>query len=452
MNQVLIVDDESDIRGLLAEILEDEGYSALQASNVSGALVHLANIIPALVILDIWLEGSQMDGMGLLQIIKKDFPSVPVVMISGHGNIETAVQAIKLGAYDFIEKPFKSEKLTILVKRAIEAGLLIRENSVLKRQLFPQELVGSSKEIQKIRGTIKTFARTNSHTFIVGEPGTGKNTIAKIIHSTSQRSARALTVWHTAGKSHTELSLELFGGLSNSNAALVEQAQGGTLYIDEITNIPLQLQKQFLQMLQNECFINPGMNKEIKSNIRVIAASAFDPMQSIKNCKLDDRLYYKLNIVSIEIPPLREHREDIQLMAEHFLSSLCKQFSIRGLAISDEAYSIMLAYNWPGNSRELHNAIEWLIMLAINGRKDIISHDMLPYEIVSSVSGRYRGINASANIFLTKSLREARDIFEREYIQAQLQKFNGNIAKTASFIGMDRAALHRKIKALLSNE
>lgn len=451
MVSILIIDDEIDIRELISDILEDEGYTTYSAHNAASALEKINNVIPQIIILDIWLEGSHMDGIGLLKNIKLKLPQIPIIMISGHGNIETAVQTIKLGAYDFIEKPFKSEKLLILIKRALETNQLIEENNLLKQKSKKLELIGTSKIISNMRTAVRAAAVSNSRVFITGGAGTGKATVANIIHYMSKNAGLPFITWHTTNKSFEDLNSELFiflDMLDNHNISVLEKVNSGTLFIDEITDIPIILQSKLLNIIQSGYYVKPNDKKQYPFSARIIAASSKDVLSAIKNKQLDESLYYRLNIIRIDIPPLKDRKQDIKLLSEYFVKIFSQELNSTPCTISDEAYAVMQSYDWPGNIRQLRNAIEWLMIISANTANSKITQDMLPNDILQAINSTYNSINPMASNILSKPLKQARELFEKEYITSQLSKFNGNIAQTANFIGMDRAALYRKIKAL----
>lgn len=450
MSDILVIDDEMDIRSLIAEILKDEGgYSVSVASNAGSAIEQLAKTKPKVVLLDIWLEGSHMDGIGVLKIIKQKMPHIPVIMISGHGNVETAIQTIKLGAYDFIEKPFKTNKLLILVKRAIEASQMLQENFILKKKNDKLNFIGKSQTISHIRDAMHAAAPTNSRILITGESGTGKATIAQMIHNLSNRKNKNFVTWNTSNKSSETLMEELLGRNDQFWPCLLEQAEHGTLFIAELTYLPIDLQTILLHILQSGFFTKPGNSTQIPCDIRIIAASSKDLLQLIKVNKLNESLYYRINIVRLDIPPLRDRKEDIELLSEYFIKMLREEMGASSCRLSHDAHDMMMRYNWPGNIRQLKNAIEWMMIVSTNTKSEEISKNMLPSDILYEVVKQNdTSLNPMSTEIIQKPIKEARDLFEKGYIKAQLAKFNNNIAKTASFIGMDRAALHRKVKNL----
>jgi two-component system nitrogen regulation response regulator NtrX len=434
MSNILVVDDEVDIRDLVSDILNDEGYTTVRAGSAARAIEAITSESFQAVILDIWLEGSDMDGIGVLKAVKNLYPELPVIMISGHGNIETAVQTIKLGAYDFIEKPFKAEKLTLMVERAVNNYNLILENNLLKRgsddSLF--ELKFSSRALQAVIKCAKSAADSNSRITITGEDGVGKESLARYIHKNSHRSSKAFVVLNAFGINDENFEAMLFG--KSHEIGLLQRCKGGTLYIDEVTDLSPKVQSRFLSVLQ-----------DVKFDVRVITASSKDLGKAIDDGILNSSLYYRLNVLPLYIPPLREYTEDIGVLMEKFLNAFELQNSTEAISISSEAISALQLYSWPGNIRQLKNIAEWLAIMKSKDQKCIEVSD-LPAEIKSS-NNAIEQDNWVMSAF-AKPLKEARDNFEREYLKSQLSRYGGNISKTAIHVGMDRTALHRKIKAL----
>lgn len=447
MTDILIIDDEADIRDLISDILQDEGFTTTTVKNSAQTLEHLENgRAPKAVILDIWLEGSDLDGIGLLKHIKSNYPNIPVIMISGHGNIETAVKTIRMGAYDFIEKPFKAEKLIILVRRAIETSVLAAQNITLKQNYeVNADIVGNSKSIQSLRNAALLAAPTNSRVFITGEVGTGKEVLARMIHNKSKRGNHPFMIMQSASMSAEQLEDQLFGTHASSHG-LLEVCDGGTLFIDEISEMPLATQNKLLHFLQQNTFQRIGSGLMIRSDVRIIAASSKNIDDEVAAGNISQSLYYRLNVIPLHITPLRERKEDIKPIAEHTIQQHALQQG-RKILITDDAYSTLCAYDWPGNVRQLLNTIEWLIIMSQNSTAEI-DVSSLPQAIIDAVHNKHTKLNPLSSEIISKQLKQARDLFEKEYIIAQLDRFNGNISKTAAFIGMDRTALHRKIKSL----
>jgi len=453
ISDILIVDDEDDIRDLLSDILKDENYSVRTANNSDTALAALAERIPALLILDIWLHGSELDGLGILELVLKKYPGLPVLMISGHGNIETAVSTIKMGAYDFIEKPFKAERLLAIIQRALEHSRLKRENKELKlRGATETGLIGTSPIINQLRQAIEKVAPTHSRVLLTGAAGSGKEIVARLIHAKSRRSGGEFVVMNAGSLTPEKIEVELFGLEGNSPGGVAEKigvfekAHGGTLYIDEVADMPLETQGKILRFLQEQSFERVKGNRKIKVDVRVIAATNHDLMQEIANGNFREDFYYRLNVVPLKMPSLKERRDDIAELCSHFLR---RASEISGLAVrelSEDAIAVLQAYHWPGNVRQLRNMMEWLLIMAPGGSRTTIKSDMMPKELFETNTVALRPeVNSD---IMSMPLREARELFERQYLAAQINRFGGNISKTSCFVGMERSALHRKLKLL----
>ncbi|MCR9073000.1 MAG: sigma-54 dependent transcriptional regulator [Alphaproteobacteria bacterium] len=450
-NDILIVDDEADIRMLIGDILEDEGYDSRQAANSTEALDGIRRRMPSLVILDIWLQNSELDGLGILSAIQRDHPGLPVIMISGHGTIETAVTAIKKGAYDFIEKPFKADRLLFMVQRAIEAARLRRENDDLKRRTGTgTDLVGLSGGINTVRASIEKVAPTGSRVLITGPAGVGKEIVARRIHERSRRVEGPFVVLNCATLTPDRLETELFGtepgGSEPRTVGTLELAHKGTLLLDEVADMPLETQGKILRVLQEQSFRRVGGDTEVEVDVRVIAATNRDLQQEMSASRFREDLFYRLNVVPIRVPPLRERREDVPLLARHFVTQSAEASGMAARPLGEDAVAALQAYEWPGNVRQLRNVVDWMLIMAGGGARDPIRADQLPPEIGSATPAALRWEKGSEIMGL--SLREARETFEREYLLAQVNRFGGNISRTASFVGMERSALHRKLKSL----
>ena len=446
---VLVVDDEADIRELVSGVLEDEGYSVRSAGDSSAALEAMKDRRPSLVLLDVWLQGSRLDGLQLLQEIKRHDPSLPVLMISGHGNLDTAVAAIREGAVDFIEKPFEAERLLHLVARATETERLRRENASLRQQVaHDQVLGGNSVLINTVRATLKRVAPTGSRVLITGPAGVGKEVAARTIHQWSNRSTGPFIVVSAAMMTPERVEEELFGVEQEevSRPGLLEQAHGGTLFLDEIADMPLTTQGKILRVLTDQSYHRVGGQRAVKVDVRVLSATSRDLQQEIAEGRFREDLYYRLNVVPVRLPPLRERREDIPELANQFLARFAAERRIPAPTFSDEALAALQAHDWPGNVRQLRNIIERTVILAPCERVEVIEAEMLPPEILESQG--QAGVSSQAMMIMGSPLREARESFEREYLKIQIRRFSGNISRTASFIGMERSALHRKLKAL----
>jgi two-component system nitrogen regulation response regulator NtrX len=452
-HDVLVVDDETDIRALICGILNDEGYETRGAGGSTEALAAIRARRPSLVILDIWLQGSELDGLEILKIIRRDTPNVPVLMISGHGTIETAVAAIKIGAYDFIEKPFKTDRLLLFVERAIEAARLKRENEELRlRAGGDEELIGASTKISQLRQSIDRVAPTGSRILISGPPGAGKEVVARLVNKRSRRVEGPFIVLDSARLAPERFEIELFGaeaGAAGSDGArsvgLFEQAHGGTLFLDEVADMPPETQGKIVRALQDQTFNRVGGGK-VTVDVRVIASSSRELPLDIAAGRFREDLYYRLAVVPITVPALIERREDIPLLASHLQQRAATAARIAPRAFGDDALAALQSCDWPGNVRQLRNVIEWLLIMAPGEAHQPIRADMLPAEIGGTGPAAGRGDRAAEMMSLP--LREAREMFERDYLLAQVSRFGGNISRTAAFIGMERSALHRKLKSL----
>ena len=448
--EILIVDDEADIRDLVAGVLEDEGYAARTAADSDAALAALDERRPSLVLLDVWLQGSRLDGLDLLDEIKRRDPSLPVLMISGHGNLDTAVAAIRRGATDFIEKPFEAEQLLLLVGRATETDRLRRENATLRAQIGQEdELTGSSGAINAIRATLKRVAATGSRVLISGPAGVGKEVAARLLHLWSNRAQAPFIVVSAARMEPERVEEELFGVESNGELirpGLLEQAHGGTLFLDEIADMPLTTQAKILRVLTEQAFNRIGGQRIVKVDVRVVSATARTLSEEIEAGRFREDLYYRLNVVPVHIPALNERREDIPALVEHFLARFASERRVPTPTVTEDAVGALQTYDWPGNVRQLRNIVERTIILAPGDRIGRIELDMLPPEVLSDQARLAPG--EAARSIMGTPLREARETFEREYLRVQIRRFSGNISKTASFIGMERSALHRKLKTL----
>jgi two-component system nitrogen regulation response regulator NtrX len=447
---ILIVDDEADIRELVAGVLEDEGYETRTAGDSDSALAAISERLPSLVVLDIWLQGSRLDGIELLEDLKQRHPGLPVVMISGHGNIETAVAAIKRGAYDFIEKPFQADQLLLVVQRATENERLRRENEELRfRAGIETELTGSSTVLNNVRATLKRVAATGSRVLIDGPPGSGKEVAARLLHQWSSRASGPFVVVAAARLHPDRFEEELFGSEADSEpirVGLFEQAHGGTLFLDEVGDMPLPTQGKILRVLTEQMFQRVGGVRSVRVDVRVVSATARDLATEIANGRFREDLFYRLSVVPVRLPSLQERREDIAELAEHFLAKLAAERRIATPKVSDDAMAALQAYDWPGNIRQLRNVIERTLILAPPDRAGRVDADMLPPEITAEPAKLIP--NEAVRSIMGTPLREARESFEREYLRVQIRRFSGNISKTALFIGMERSALHRKLKAL----
>jgi len=403
---------------------------------------------PSLVLLDVWLHGSPMDGLEVLDAIKAREPELPVIIFSGHGNIDTAVSAISRGAMDFIEKPFEAERLLLLVERATETERLRRENAHLRQDFVAaEEFTGSSSSINQVRATLKRVASTGSRLLISGPAGAGKEVAARLLHSWSPRAPKAFVSVNSARITPERFENELFGEEQDGNLirpGLLEMADGGTLYLDEVADMPLSTQARILRVLTEQAFVRVGGVRQIRVDVRVVSSTSRNLEKEIAERRFREDLYYRLNVVPVQIPALSDRREDIPQLADHFFARYAAEQGVPAPAISDEAMAALQAYDWPGNVRQLRNVIERTIILAPRDQLSRIEAAMLPSEVVTS---RLEG-GSQMSTLMGAPLREARENFEREYLRVQIRRFSGNISKTASFIGMERSALHRKLKLL----
>lgn len=449
---ILIVDDETAIREVVADILEDEGYRARKAANSREALSEIERREPALVLLDIWLEGSEMDGVQILDWIRENHPDVPVIMFSGHGTIETAVAAIRKGAFDFIEKPFKSDRLLLAVQHALEANRLRREVAELRREAQRPELVGSSPAIARIRQLIERVAPANSRVLISGPPGSGKEVVARLIHLRSRRASGPFVVVNAALLEPERVDVELFGaepgfaGNERRIQGMFERADGGTLVIDEIGDMPLETQGKILRLLHEQRFTRLGGATSVEVDVRVLATTSRNLLREIEAGRFREALYYRVAVVPIEMPALADRRSDIPELVDHFMQRAARRLGMPPRPVTPEAMAVLQAADWPGDVRQLENTVEWMLLMTPGEPGSPIGIEGLPPTLArSSVAEMDPRTNGE---LVTMPLREAREHFERAYLQAQLQRFGGNVSRTAQFVGMERSALHRKLKAL----
>lgn len=454
---VLIIDDEADIRNLISDILEDEQYETQTASGDLEALAKLDEKVPTLVILDIWLQGSELDGLGILEIIKKKYPYLPVIMISGHGNIETAVNALKMGAYDYIEKPFTEDKLLVVVKRACEFSKLQKENAELRMYTSDsRRLIGNSNQMNLLKQMILRVAPTSSRILVTGPNGCGKKLVAKLIHEKSKRQAQPFIVFNPTGMSEEKVQLELFGEESKDifatprKVGVLELANMGTLFIDEISDLPINIQSKLLNFLQRNSFSRNGGKNMIKLDVRIISSTNKDLKEEIRKDKFREDLFYRLSVIEVKVPSLSERKEDIPMLSEFFIKYFHESIGLAFKQLSSDALVTMQNYSWPGNIRQLRNVIEWLLIMSNPEKDKIISSSMLPPEITNNFNIIESVKNESSSITEVTDLplREAREVFEKQYLSAQLLKYDHNITKMAAAIGMERSALHRKLKTL----
>ena len=454
---ILIVDDEDDIRDLIAGILEDEGFETRQAHDADSALNEIARRRPSLVYLDIWMQGSRLDGLQLLDVFQTQHPEMPVVMISGHGNVETAVSAIRRGAYDYIEKPFKIDRLLLITQRAMEATRLKSEVEELRGKANSQggDMVGVSTVLQAARGVIEKSAPTNSRIFISGPSGSGKGLAARLIHQRSPRAEAPFVEINCSLYSADEVQVVLFGrearektGTVRTEVGALERAHGGTLYLSEVAALPATAQAALLRTLVENKFNRVGGTVAVPIDVRIIAGSSQNVSQLIDDQTFRSDLFHRLSIVPLHLSPLKERREDVPALVDLFLDQIARMHNLKSLTIGPDAIAVLQAQDWPGNARQLRNSIERLLILIKDSQPEngLITAQMLPSDI-GEVLPTVGDTDQSAHL-MSLPLREAREVFERQYLMAQIERFGGNISKTAEFVGMERSALHRKIKSL----
>ena len=448
---ILIVDDEPDIRDLVGGILEDEGYQARTAANSDEALAAIQARRPNLLFLDIWLQGSRLDGLQILDSVKEAHPELPVVMISGHGNVETAVAAIKRGAYDFIEKPFKADRLVLVAERALEASRLKREVRDLRQRSVGNELiVGRSVAMNALRATVERVAASNARVLITGAPGSGKEMTARAIHAASARASGPFVTLNAATITPDAMETALFGVEGGTgrlrSVGVLEEAHGGLLYLDEVADMPRETQGKILRVLVDQNFQRVGGSTRVHVDVRIVSSTTRDLQVEIGAGRFREDLYHRLAVVPVRVPPLSERRDDIPELINFFMEQISGATGLPPRKVGEDAMAVLQVHDWPGNVRELRNNVERLLILAGGDPGTVIDADMLPAEVGSLVPSTPNG--AGGERLMGMPLREAREIFEREYLIAQIARFGGNISRTAEFVGMERSALHRKLKSL----
>ncbi|MDF3413695.1 sigma-54-dependent Fis family transcriptional regulator [Sulfitobacter sp. M57] len=447
MSDILIVDDERDIRELISDILEDEGFATRLAGNADDAMAAINTEPPALMILDIWLKDSRMDGIDILKTVKRDNPDVPVVIISGHGNIEIAVAAIRQGAYDFIEKPFNIDQLMVVIRRAMETSRLRRENQSLKqRETTSSEMMGQSAAFRALVGQLDKVTKSNGRVMLTGPAGAGKEVAARYIHANSGRADAPFVTVNCAGVEPENMEEMLFGRETAERGiepGLLEKAHGGIVFFDEVADMPLGTQSKILRVLVDQQFTRVGGSDKVRVDLRVISSTNRNLEEAIAADTFRQELYHRLNVVPIAVPSLEERREDIPLLAEHFISEFNQSQGLPQRSLSEDAIALMQTMVWPGNVRQLKNLVERVLILG-DGTGPIEARELPGEEQSSEEEGRVVLSSALA----TLPLREAREAFEREYLLTQINRFGGNISRTANFVGMERSALHRKLKSL----
>src|SRR5689334_15642598 len=428
-SEILIVDDEEDIRDLIAGILKDEGYDTRVAGDSKSALNAVRLRRPQLVVLDIWLQGSKLDGIQVLDTLKREQPDLPVVMISGHGTIETAVASIKKGAYDFIEKPFKADRLIHVVSRALEASRLRREVNELRLKTGDDsEFIGQSSAISQIRQAVDKIAPTNSRVFVTGPAGAGKEVVARLIHANSRRSGNAFVAINCATMAPSRIETELFGaeaGEGPRKTGMFELAHNGTLYLDEVADMPMETQGKILRVLVDQTFTRVGGQQRVQVDARVICSTTRDLRAETEAGRFREDLYHRLNVVPVRIPSLAERRDDIPVLVTHFMKRLSAAGGLPMRSIGDDAMAVLQTHGWPGNVRQLRNIVERLLILASDDATEAVTADLLPTDLASGMGG-----NKNGDLVISLPLREAREIFERDYLIAQINRFGGNISRT----------------------
>ncbi|GGG76835.1 sigma-54-dependent Fis family transcriptional regulator [Salipiger pallidus] len=448
MSDILIVDDERDIRELIGDILEDEGYSTRLAANSTEAMAEVNAEPPGLMILDIWLKDSKMDGIDILKTVKRDNPDIPIIIISGHGNIEIAVAAIKQGAYDFIEKPFNIDQLLVVIRRAMETSRLRRENSQLRRRdVEVSEMIGDSAAYRVLLSQLDKVTKSNGRVMLTGPAGSGKEVAARYIHAHSSRAQGPFVTVNCAGVEPETMEEVLFGREGQERGVeqgLLEQAHGGVIFFDEVADMPLGTQSKILRVLVDQSFTRVGGTDKVRVDLRVISSTNRDLDAEIAAGTFRQELYHRLNVVPIAVPSLEDRREDIPVLAAHFIEACNKSQGLPLRELSDEAVALLQTMVWPGNVRQLKNLVERVLILG-EGTGPIDARE-LPQE--STPAGDEEGRVVLSGTLATLPLREAREAFEREYLLTQINRFGGNISRTASFVGMERSALHRKLKSL----
>lgn len=447
MSDILIVDDERDIRELIGDILQDEGFETRLAANSDDCMKEIDDAVPSLMILDIWLKDSEMDGIDILKHVKREHPEVPIIIISGHGNIEIAVAAIKQGAYDFIEKPFNIDQLMVVISRAMETSRLRRENATLKRSgVSDLEMIGVSTAFKQLKSNLEKVTKSNGRVMLTGGAGVGKEVAARFIHAGSDRNDAPFVSVSSANIEPDRMEEVLFGRESPERGiekGLLEEANGGVIYFDEVADMPLGTQSKILRVLVDQRFTRVGGTAQVSVDLRVISSTSRDLAVEIANGTFREELYHRLNVVPIEVPALEKRREDIPELAAYFIEKLNREQGLPQRALTEDAAAMLQTMAWPGNVRQLKNVIERVLILG-DSTGDIEVTELPAEEGARGDDGRAVLSPAIA----TLPLREARELFEREYLLTQINRFGGNISRTATFVGMERSALHRKLKSL----
>lgn len=446
MGDILIVDDEKDIRELVSDILVDEGYSTRLAANSDETFEALNADPPMLIILDIWLKESKLDGIDILKHVRLNNPDIPVVIISGHGNIEIAVAAIKQGAYDFIEKPFNIDQLMVVISRAMETSRLRIENASLRvKDVTSSDMIGNSAIFKGLKQQLDKVTAGNSRVMLTGPSGSGKEVAARYIHANSDRAKGAFVSVNSASISADKMEEVLFGTESRENgieSGLLEQAHGGVLFFDEVADMPIGTQSKILRVLVEQQFSRVGGSDKVRVDMRVISSTNRDLKAEIESGNFREELFHRLNVVPVSVPSLEARRDDIPMMAEHFIEELNKSQGLPKRKLSVKALAHLQTRDWPGNIRQLRNVLERSLILGTE------SGDIQADELLVKEASSQENSNALGGNLIGLPLREARELFERDYLVTQINRFGGNISKTANFVGMERSALHRKLKTL----
>ena len=449
MNDILVVDDERDIRELICDILRDEGYTTRMAGNSDDCMAELNRAAPGLMILDIWLKDSNMDGIDILSHVKRDNPEVPVVIISGHGNIEIAVAAIKQGAYDFIEKPFNIDQLLVVIRRAMEASRLRRENASLRRQdVREAQMVGAGTAFRGLKSQLDKVTKSNGRVMLTGGPGAGKEMAARYVHAHSNRADAPFVIVSSASIQPDEMEVKLFGRETADRGVeqgLLEQAHGGVVYFDEVADMPPGTQSKILRVLVDQSFTRVGGTAKVRVDLRVISSTSRDLAAEIGAGRFREELFHRLNVVPIEVPSLEDRRDDIPELARHFIAEFNRDQGLPIRELGEDAVTLLQTMRWPGNVRQLRNMIERVLILGEGSGPIQVSDLPGQGEVIHGADEEGMGLSPRLT---TLPLREARELFERQYLMAQINRFGGNISRTASFVGMERSALHRKLKSL----
>ena len=450
---ILIIDDDKDICVTLSKILSSKGFETIISNNSDTAINEIKNKSVDLVLLDVWLEGSKKNGLELLKIIKNFSPNTPVILISGHANVEMAVKAIKEGAFYFIEKPFKSEKLFLIIDRALENAFLKNKYEVYKENIDNDtEFIGNTALINSLKRRIKQISNTNARILIIGESGTGKNFVAKLIHNLSYRSSKPFITINCALLNDKNFDKSFFGDFNEVNKTLgyIQKAGQGTIYLKEICDLEYHIQGKITNFLQKESYhLNflSGEKDSFSTNIRFISSSSKNLNEEVAKKRLRKDLLYRINVATLQIPPIKKRREDISLIINHFIEQK-EKMSQKRIKLSEDVYPILQTIDWPGNVTQIKNFVEWLYIFVKSSNKkiDLITSNMLPNDLLTAK--KYGSKKEEKKTIMNLPIKDARKNFEKEYLINQVSRFGGNISKTANFIGMERSALHRKIKEI----